>query len=112
MKPKVKKARKKAAIKRGKPRRGGAPSAVELARWNGLGYLTPAQAAERAKVARTTVYGWVERGALQAAMEGDARAKVSVVRKGALVWLLTAAVDALKPQDAEAAIAEAARAGG
>jgi predicted DNA-binding transcriptional regulator AlpA len=92
--------------KRPKKRRGGAASPVVVARWNAKGYLTPAQAARAAGVARTTVYGWVARGALV-----SPTAFPAVVKGGesALVWVLAAAIEAMKPRSPDEAIAEAAR---
>lgn len=81
-----------------------------LAEWNARGYVSPDQAAELAGVARTTVYGWAARKALRS----SDRKRPAVVKTGPFKWLLREAVEAMRKPAAvvDAAIAEAARAGG
>jgi hypothetical protein len=81
-----------------------------LKEWNLRGYVSPAQAAEIAGRATSTVYGWANRNALKSP---DPKLP-AVVKSGAFKWLLRLAVEAMKkPEDAiEKAIEEAARAGG
>lgn len=93
---------KKAKAKKRRVGTGKIPPGV-LAEWNLRGYVSPTQAAEIKGVARSTVYGWTERDALQDPEGRDP----AVVKRGAFKWLLRRAVEALGgPGDVGEALAE------
>jgi hypothetical protein len=71
--------------------------------WHELGYVTPEEAAGVAQVAQSTVYGWVRRKQLP---KGKLEGKRTIVRtRYGQIWLLKAAVEAMRTDPAKLAAA-------
>lgn len=75
-----------------------------------MGYLTVEEAAKLAGVAKTTVYGWLNRGVLGGKLEVEGVLQETVIRSAVgggrggagAIWILRAAVEALHPTAAVA----------
>ncbi len=76
------------------------PEAHTVDQWHGLGYLTPAEAAERTGLAPSTIYNRIRAGAL-----GGTRGRKKVVVKTTMgvIWILAAALDVVAPSPADQA---------